>query len=526
MDDSTLVFKPEGEASEKPAPALNPWKVLIVDDEPEVHAATKLVLDDFSFEGGGLEFISAHSGKEAISLMEIHEDIAVVLLDVVMETQHAGLECARHIREVLKNHLVRIILRTGQPGQAPERKVIVEYDINDYKQKTDLTAQRLFTALYTAIRSYRDMQAIERNRIGLRYIIEASGDLFRQQSIKKLAQGVLTQISALFRLKDSFYMRSQGFTLARTPEGECEFIAATGKYADLNCPCESMILPPEITQQITKVLEEKKSVYFENSFMGYFPTQTRRHHILYLEDCGTEIDKEYQDLLNIFTRNVGVAFDNRYLNQEIQETQQEIIHLLGELVESRSKETAYHVIRVAEYIGIFGKAAGYSDAEVALIKKASPMHDIGKMAIPDAILLKPGKLTRPEMEVMKTHSEIGFKLLSSSKRRLLKTAATIALTHHEKWDGTGYPQGLKGVEIPLAGRLTCLADVFDALSSERPYKDAWPLDQVFDYLKKERGRIFDPYLVDVAVRAREEILKVREKYMDAPLPARQAPAEA
>ena len=522
MDDSALVFKPEGDKSPPTEPDKKPWKILIVDDEPEVHSSTKLVLDDFSFEGAGIEFISAYSAKEGISLMEIHEDIAVVLLDVVMETQHAGLDCARHIREILKNHLVRIILRTGQPGQAPERQVIVDYDINDYKQKTELTTQRLFTAMYTAIRSYRDMQTIERNRIGLRYIIEASGDLFRQQSIKKLAKGVLTQISALFRLKNSFYMRSQGFTIAQSPEGDCEFIAATGKYADLDQVDDCPILPPEIVDQIGKVLEKKASTYSDNNFMGYFPTQTQKHHILFLEGCGNDIDKEYEDLLNIFTRNVGVAFDNRYLNQELKETQQEIIHLLGELVESRSKETAYHVIRVAEYIGIFGRAAGYSEQEVELIKKASPMHDIGKMAIPDAILLKPGKLTRDEMELMKTHTQIGHKLLSSSKRRLLQTAAKIALTHHEKWDGTGYPRGLKGVEIPISGRLTCLADIFDALSSERVYKDAWPLEKVFDYLKEERGKTFDPYLADVAARSREEIMVVREKYTDDPLPGRQA----
>jgi response regulator RpfG family c-di-GMP phosphodiesterase len=517
MDQSTLIFKPETPDIKGDSPDKKKWKILIVDDEPDVHSTTRLVLDDFEFERAGLEFISAYSGKEAVGLMEIHEDIAVVLLDVVMETQHAGLDCARQIREGLKNHLVRIILRTGQPGQAPERKVIVEYDINDYKQKTDLTSQLLFTSVYTAIRSFRDMQAIERNRTGLKYIIEASGDLFKQQSIKKLAKGVLTQIAALFRLKNSFYLRGQGFTMAQGPEGDCEFIAATGKYADFDQAKDCLVLPPDLSLKLNQVAATKQSAYFDNNFLGYFPTQNQKNHILYMENCGREIDKEYEDLLNIFTRNVGVAFDNRYLNQEIQETQKEILLLLGELVESRSRETAYHVKRVAEYIGLLGRAAGYSDPDIELIKQASPMHDIGKIAIPDAILLKPGKLTRDEMEIMKSHTEIGYKILSASKRKLLKTAATIAISHHEKWDGTGYPKGLRGVEIPLAGRLTCLADVFDALCSERVYKPAWPIEEVFDYLRSQRGRTFDPYLVDTAVKAREEILVIRETYADAPL---------
>jgi len=211
------------------------------------------------------------------------------------------------------------------------------------------------------------------------------------------------------------------------------------------------------------------------------------------------MDVEYVDLLNIFTKNVGVAFDNRYLNQEIRDTQQEIIHLLGELVESRSKETAYHVIRVAEYIGLLGNAAGYDPKQIERIKAASPMHDVGKMAIPDAILLKPGKLTSEEFAVMKTHTDIGYKILSTSKRPLLKMAADIAYTHHERWDGTGYPRGLKGDDIPLSGRLTCIADIFDALVSNRVYKDVWPIEKVFAYIREERGRIFDPHLVDTVL---------------------------
>ncbi len=519
MDNSSLVFKPEDNDTGSDGPAKKPWKILIVDDEPEVHTATKLVLDDFEFEGAGLEFICAHSGKEAIKLLEIHEDIAVILLDVVMETQYAGLDVARFVREKLKNRLARIILRTGQPGQAPERKVIVEYDINDYKQKTDLTAQHLFTAIYTAIRSYRDMQAIEKNRMGLKYIIEASGDLFKQQSIKRLAQGVLTQISALFRLQNSIYLSNEGFTMAQGPKGECEMIAATGKYCQTNGRHECIPLEPELNRAFKQVVEEKKSQYIENSFVGYFPTQKKKHHILYLEGCEKNLNAQYQDLLDIFIKNVGIAFDNRYLNQEIQETQQEIIHLLGELVENRSKETAYHVTRVGEYIGVLGRVAGYDPKEIDLIKAASPMHDVGKMAIPDSILLKPGKLTPEEFTLMKTHTEIGYKILSTSKRKLLKMAATIAYSHHERWDGTGYPRGLKGVKIPLAGRLTCLADIFDALASQRVYKEAWPIEKVFNLLIEEKGKIFDPHLVDAAFKAKDQLLKIRERYMDDPIQA-------
>ncbi|MEW6500772.1 MAG: response regulator, partial [Thermodesulfobacteriota bacterium] len=170
----SLVFadEPAGE-NRKPA-AVDSWKVLIVDDEEEVHAVTRLVLKDFQFAGKGLTFLGAYSGKEAMRLIAEHPDTAVIFLDVVMERHSAGLEVVRHVREELKNSFVRIILRTGQPGQAPEEKVIVEYDINDYKEKTELTAQKLFTSMVASLRAYRDILTIEANRRGLEKIIEAT----------------------------------------------------------------------------------------------------------------------------------------------------------------------------------------------------------------------------------------------------------------------------------------------------------------------------------------------------------------
>lgn len=513
-DDTPLVFSSEESEPAKDLSGKKLWKLIIVDDEPEIHTATKLVLDDFEFEGVGLEFISAYTAKEAIDLIKIHADAAVMLLDVVMESDHAGLELVKTIREELNNHMIRIVLRTGQPGQAPERSVIIDYDINDYKQKTDLTSQKLFTTIYTAIRSYRDIHVIEQNRTGLKYIVEASGGLFKETSIMRLAQGVLTQIAALFNNQHSMYIRNEGFAMATNCHGDYELIAATGKYSQDHPFNGKKPLAPEIREYFNNVVEEKKSRYFGDSFVGYFPTQQKKHHLLYLEGCDGEISDEYQHLLEIFTKNVGIAFDNRYLNQEIQDTQQEIILLLGELVENRSKETAYHVLRVAEFISLIGQAAGYDPKEVALIKAASPMHDVGKIAIPDAILLKPGRLTPEEFTVMKRHAEIGYKILSTSQRKILNMAGVIAYTHHERWDGTGYPRGLKGVQIPLCGRLACIADILDALASFRVYKPAWPIEKVYDYLIEERGKIFDPHLVEAAFKAKDRILEVREQYTD------------
>ena len=181
-----------------PAHAPPPgWKVAVVDDDPAVHTGTRFALQDFTLNGRGLELLSARSAAEARELFGRHPDLAVILLDVVMETEGAGLELVQFVRSELKNETVRIILRTGQPGQAPERRVVVDYDINDYKAKTELTADKLFTALTAALRSYEQLLRLVETRRGLEIIIDAAASLFDQRSLQRLAEGVLVQLATL-----------------------------------------------------------------------------------------------------------------------------------------------------------------------------------------------------------------------------------------------------------------------------------------------------------------------------------------
>ena len=206
--------------------------------------------------------------------------------------------------------------------------------------------------------------------------------------------------------------------------------------------------------------------------------------------------------------------DIKELNKEIVDTQKEVIFTMGSIAETRSKETGHHVRRVAEYSKTFSLLLGLGEETAELIKQASPMHDIGKVAIPDAILLKPGRLTVDEFEQMKAHAELGYKMLNHSKRPILKVAATIAYEHHEKWDGTGYPRGLAGNEIHLYGRLGAIADVFDALGSKRCYKDAWKDEDIWSYFKEQKGKHFDPQLIDLFFENIDIFIKIREKYQD------------
>jgi PAS domain S-box-containing protein len=202
------------------------------------------------------------------------------------------------------------------------------------------------------------------------------------------------------------------------------------------------------------------------------------------------------------------------LHEDLEHTQEDLIYRMGEIGETRSQETGFHVKRVAKYSELLAKYYGLSTQEINYLKTASPMHDIGKVGIPDSILNKPGKLTQEEWSVMKTHANIGYELFRDSDKPLLKTAAIIAHEHHEKYDGSGYPRRLKGEKIHIYGRITALADVFDALGSDRCYKKAWDDERIFRLIQEERGKHFDPKLVDIFFEHLDKFLAIRDNYKD------------
>ena len=227
----------------------------------------------------------------------------------------------------------------------------------------------------------------------------------------------------------------------------------------------------------------------------------------------SEQDLEHLLLAATYT---GKALDAAILQEEIEATQREIIFTLAETGEMRSKETGYHVKRVAEFSRLFAVKYGMNEEEAELVKLSAPMHDIGKIAIPDSILLKPGKLTPEEWEIMQSHASLGYEMLKHSDRRLLKSAAIIANEHHEKWNGEGYPNGKKGEDIHIYGRITAMSDVFDALGNERVYKPAWELDRIVKLFKEEKGHQFDPKLVKVFLEGLDDFVKIKETYKDEP----------
>ncbi|OHE08991.1 MAG: hypothetical protein A2513_03165 [Sulfurimonas sp. RIFOXYD12_FULL_33_39] len=260
-------------------------------------------------------------------------------------------------------------------------------------------------------------------------------------------------------------------------------------------------------ENIQNKLASKEIVHiqFENLTKDKKPYYLDTTIVPILDDKGNVI--EYFHLMSDITELM-------LMHLEIEKTQQEIIYRMGEISESRSKETGNHINRVANYSRLLAIKAGFDEKEANMIAKASPMHDIGKVAIPDAILLKPGPLNEKEWEIMQSHCDIGYKVLSGSQRPLLNAAAIIAKEHHEKYDGNGYPNNKAGEDIHVYARIVAIADVFDALGSDRVYKKAWEFKKILDFIKEQKGKHFDPILVELFLENVDDFLEIRDKYRD------------
>lgn len=496
---------PEESSFVEPA---QPWQVLIVDDDESIHQITNLVLRGFEFEGRPLHLSHAYSAREAKEILLKTNDIALAIVDVVMESNNAGLELVKAIRTELGMMQIRLILRTGQPGEAPEESVIRDYDINDYKNKTEVTAIKLKTLLYSSLRAYRDICIIDNNKKGLEKVIASTVSFLECESLTEFASNILNQAANLLGLEHSKIYCCAATGDPKRSELALDIIAASGHGTKLDEQ-----LPDQVIDKLTKAHLLKRSYQGDDYFVGYFTTSRGLENLLYVSK-DSKFDQVDHHLLNYFASNIAVAYENVRLREIIKVSQRELSYILGEAVEKRSKETGSHVKRVANYSFLLATKYGLPNYEAEKIKLASPLHDVGKIAIPDQILNKPGKHTPEEWDIMRSHAEVGYQILQNSQNEILQQGAVIAYEHHERWDGAGYPRGLKGEQINIAGRITALADVFDALASERCYKPAWPMPKVITYLHEQKGQQFDPMLTDILLGNLDEFLAIRDAYPD------------
>lgn len=297
-----------------------PWKILVVDDDAEVHAVTRLALAKLRFAGRGVTLLGAHSAKEAACVLASETDIALILLDVVMETDDAGLLLVRRIRDEFANHAVRIILRTGQPGQAPEEDVIVDYDINDYKAKTELTTQKLFTTVIAALRAYAHIMALETNRRGLQQIIESTDRLFELHSMRQFAAGVLTQLTAVLSAPPN------GILCAQRAEGgdgriggEVVVLAGAGRYADAaDQPVAAVADDPAVADAIERAFADHHSVFEAGSTTLYIAGPDGQEVAAWIQTDRPPSDVE-RGLVEVFASKIAVSLANVRLYEQLRQ---------------------------------------------------------------------------------------------------------------------------------------------------------------------------------------------------------------
>lgn len=500
-DDNWLLDEEEDEHSQSTPPDQRQWRVLIVDDDQDVHAVTRLALRNVTFKDRELELFSAYSGREGFDILANTPDIALVLLDVVMETDDAGLVLARRIREELHNAIVRVVLRTGQPGQAPEQRVIVEYDINDYKAKTELTTQKLFTTVISALRAYESLNMLERSRVGLGKILAGATNLYQIHSLREFASGVLNQVSAILDVgADGVLCLMQGDT------GTTTVVAATGGYTAL-AEAEHLPAGHALAPTIAKAFAEQKSQFDHPANVLYIRTQEHRDVAISVTPPWP-LAQIQRDLLEVFCERIAAAFDNLYMFGQLRKAQEATVIALADLAEFRDGDIKGHVRRMQQLSSSIAarmkERGAYPDQLTPqlldMIGLASILHDVGKVATPDHILLKPGAHTEEERGHMQAHASVGQKVLERAAGMVdgvsyLTYGAEIAGAHHEHFDGRGYPNGLRGNEVPLSARIVAVVDVYDSLMHERTYNEAWPQAAALQYIRERSGTQFDPEVV-------------------------------
>lgn len=496
----SFLFAKPAEPPPSPTPSFPDWKLLVVDDEPAVHDITRLALGGFRYERRGLHILSAYSGEEAKRMLAEQDDVALVLLDVVMETDDAGLQVVDFVRKELCNHAIRIILRTGQPGQAPERTVIDHYDINDYKEKTELTHTRLYSVVRTGIQAYQHIHTLSGHKQALEFMAMQAPKLFHLTSLHSFFKNLLDTLEALLPML--------------TGQGRAEFNAFIAYPIDKQGEFKVYLERGKINghrgfaEDIIKAAVEHLKTQHGSLMLkeGYIlPVQDRNdtRAIIFIDQV-SEFGEYERRLLDVLAMEAMIAFRNIDLYDLLAQERNETIDMLAIAAEFKDETTGEHVKRVQTLTKLLALELGFVEADAEHIARASLLHDIGKLAVADEILRKPEPLTPGDLEIIRSHTVKGYILLEG--RAAFETAKTIAITHHEHYDGGGYPNGLKGEDIPLPGRIVALADVYDALTHARPYKKAWEIEKVHEFIQSGCGRQFDPAVVDAFFRLVEKNL--------------------
>ena len=468
------------------------WKVLLVDDDLDIIKVTQLSLRNFTYAQKSLEILTANSLGQAKEILHQHSDIAIVALDVVMENEDDGLQLVKYIRDKINNQMSRIIICTGQPGLAPERYVVDNYDIDNYLSKTNLTTTNLHSKMRLAIRSYDNLLNLKRHREGLERILNQVPKVsaLGRESKTLLFKALLDQM-IFFCATSSLLIdfKLDGF-VAYVKDGKPTISSAQGRFSNLP---ERSTETFTLLQRCIELSSNSDSSVDASELLVPMKSGNVLVAFVYLQ-TGVSLTPSERSLIEVFVNHCSSLLENLNLYNELDRTYQQAINTFAEMAEHKDDDTAMHLNRIAAYTRLVAVELGLTVKKAQHWGQAARLHDIGKMGIPDSILQKPDKLTEDEFAVMRTHTLIGASILGRMDH--MEVAKDIALSHHEHWNGKGYPKALKGDQIPLAARIVALVDVFDALVNKRCYKEAWTIQHALDYLHVHKGKQFDPEVVD------------------------------
>lgn len=483
---------------------LPPWKILIADDDQDVHIATRMALRGIYFRGRSLEFLDAYSGAQVMDVLQAHPDTAIVFLDVIMETDYAGLRAAQTIRES-GFKLVRIIVRTGYPGQAPERQVIVDHDIHDYKEKTGLSVQKLFTSVISALRSYDDLVALENHRRGLMSVLE-SASWFDFNAVGRYVSGMLVEFSSLAGLG------SNNIVMVYRPSDRAQdepiVIASVGEWPGLSEPTSLDDLPKEVASLLRLSLDTRLAQSIKAG-----QTLFSRNHgvdlVFFAADEGA-LAQANGVLLEVFLMAACQAISNQNTFVDMESERNAMMRglaLRGErwLVGASAELERLSRLSTAIAIRLHTTLSFPREIDARFIRNigiAATLHDLGNEAIPVELLVKATGYEPPDRMQVQAHVALGLQAIGTylggvGNTGALHLARDIIGGHHEHVDGSGYPHGWVGDAIPLAARLVAVTDAYISMTSVRPHRAAIEPPVAQALIKAGEGHQFDPRIVRV-----------------------------
>ena len=482
---------------------LPPWKILIADDDRDVHTATRMALRGVDYRGRGLEFIDAYSGEETLTLLRANPDTALVFLDVIMESANAGLVAAQRIRESGFD-LVRIIIRTGFPGEAPERKIIVDYDIHDYKEKTGLSLQKLFTAVISALRTYADMMSLEQHRRGLMSVLE-SVSWFDFNAVQRYVAGMVAEFCDLARLQAPLLVvvSRAGKRAAAAPQ----VVASFGDWPEVGEICATDQLPAPVLGLILASFEQGRALS-AGSGATWFSRGDGIELVTFAAgpDPYAEAD---QVLLDVLLSKVCQALSNHRTFVAVLGERDAVLWGLALRAERWNPGAAVELAALADLATAIARRLvttlafpGELDSDfVRDIGVAAALHDLGNEALEVGLLAHNRSFEPDERAAMRVHVSAGRQILESFSAGAAQTAA-LALAgevidaHHERFDGSGYPRRLCGTAIPLAARVVAVADVYIAMTAARPQRPALSAAAACAEISSGKDSHFDPRIVE------------------------------